>query len=752
MSKNKLFRNITTLRIFTFIFFISVVLLGVLRLNESKTPIDYSLDALLPSFSENTKEFGYFKDVVSKEILYLLIAKDDEKAKDIISSVDNLFRQLSNIKPDIYINASDFQKFYYENRYIYANFPVVCNDCSDEQKISKFKEHILAQLYNPFGGYTSFEITHDPFMAMRSIISKNEQQFKYSDFGVPYINYQGSKAYIIRGVITNSLTSSELKQLFEESVNIKNIAQQKGMTLYFTGESFFSHAATEQSTSDMTRIGVVSTVILIVLLVIVYKGILPLCLTIITLCISLTTGLLSVFAIYGTIHAMTLAMSMCLIGICVDYCIHVFTALNPTKTGEQVRRELLKPLIFSLLTSVIAYSLLAFTNLLVLKELALFAVVSLVMTFLFLFAFLTSLKKTIKPNYFIANTIFRFLLLIPKKLIYILVIVCLSISMFNLSKSSFDNDVGHMQSRNEELSLMNQQILDIVNGYSKVSYYIIKAKNLNESLNKCHQLYDSLDKDTRKDAFFPCELIPSEEKQISKIKQYASMYPYLKEVFNEQGINLIDDNNSFNKKVITYTDYPKDIKGLFGENAILLKVNPENKKLVNILENDANIVKMDFRAYWSDAFALYNYRLNIAFVLAFVIALLGLTPILKKSIFLNLLIPLLTGCCCGYLAVVYLAAGYFNLFTTLAFFMLLGLGADYCIFMYFLNKNNKINVIQSITVACLTTLASFGALAMSNTNVMASFGIVIAFGLSATALFAMLMKISVNKEKFNDLS
>ena len=67
-----------------------------------------------------------------------------------------------------------------------------------------------------------------------------------------------------------------------------------------------------------------------------------------------------------------------------------------------------------------------------------------------------------------------------------------------------------------------------------------------------------------------------------------------------------------------------------------------------------------------------------------------------------------------------------SLFTVLAGVLLLGLGIDYGIFLTAEGEDER--TLCAITFAALTTMASFGLLALSETPALRSFGLTVAFG------------------------
>ncbi len=741
------------LRIITVLILLFLLVAGVFRLHTESNLLDSSLDALLPTSVEKINDYDHFRTAVGHELVYLLTSDNADKTKKSLDTLNQHLIKYPQLKVVSSQNKKEISKFYFEHRYAYASFPYPLNN--DEEKDNaknKLITDIENSLYSPFGGFSSFELEYDPFMTMRRIIGEQVDNFKIDNEGLLYIEYNKQNYYLIRAIINSEFDNSNRELLARDSAELKDQFATEGVNLLYTGEVFFADAATKASVDDMTRIGVISTIVLVIMLVLVYRGFSTLLITLCVLSISLGAGFLAVIVCFGNIHAMALAMGSCLIGICVDYCIHVFTAKGKITNGNEIRKALKIPLLFSLITSLLAYLSLTMTNLLVLKELALFALVALTITFLLVYAFIADLTVKVNPSYVIAKFLLFCISKINKYVVSFIIIITLIGGALSLYLVNVDDDVAHMQEKNTSLTTMNNLIQKIISGYEHVGYYIVVGNSTETALQHCEDLKHSLSDNELKNIFLPCKLIPSKKQQTKNMQDYIEMYPILAEKFAKENLAL---NPAAIPKILptfNYDSYPNPIDGFFGKESILIRVNVNDDKLINKLNNYSFVVKLDQREQWSKAFASYRKELSVALLIAFGLAIISVLGLLKKSTISRFVLPLLGGASLGLIGCVIFANGYFNLFTTLAFFMLLGLGADYCIFMHSINAKNINQSMQSVAVACLTTEASFGSLAFSSTAVMSSFGTVIFLGILGTSLFAMLIRISFNKSDFYDIS
>jgi predicted exporter len=86
-----------------------------------------------------------------------------------------------------------------------------------------------------------------------------------------------------------------------------------------------------------------------------------------------------------------------------------------------------------------------------------------------------------------------------------------------------------------------------------------------------------------------------------------------------------------------------------------------------------------------------------------------------------------------------------NLFHVLALLLVLGIGIDYSIF-FAESQNERDTTMLAVILSTITTLLSFGLLALSQTAAIRSFGIVVSIGMVCALLFSPLAQPRVSKK------
>ncbi|MCP3699338.1 MAG: MMPL family transporter, partial [Aliivibrio sp.] len=147
----------------------------------------------------------------------------------------------------------------------------------------------------------------------------------------------------------------------------------------------------------------------------------------------------------------------------------------------------------------------------------------------------------------------------------------------------------------------------------------------------------------------------------------------------------------------------------------------------------------------SALFAQYRQRITELLLMAYAAIFLLLLPRYKvKQAFLIVLPPFIAGC--AGLAVTVLTGVPLNLFNLLALMLILGIGIDYTLFFAEQNKqadnSHRESTLLAISLSALTTILSFGLLALSETQAIHSFGITVLTGIIVAWLIAPLSQLT----------
>jgi predicted exporter len=153
------------------------------------------------------------------------------------------------------------------------------------------------------------------------------------------------------------------------------------VALQVTGPGVFAVSARAGMKQDVSRISMLALLMVSVLLLLVYRSPRALLLTLLPVASGATAGVAAVSLAFGSVHGVTLGFGATLLGEGVDYAIYLFTNSAP---GSAPRRNLARvwpTLTLGVLTSVVGFSALMFSDFTGLAQLGLFSIAGLIVAY-----------------------------------------------------------------------------------------------------------------------------------------------------------------------------------------------------------------------------------------------------------------------------------------------------------------------------------------------------------------------------------
>ena len=166
-----------------------------------------------------------------------------------------------------------------------------------------------------------------------------------------------------------------IRQLFDQLVQTTGAE----LELTMTGVPVFAVAAQSRIQADVNQVTLISSLGVMVVFILLFRNLKSLLATFLVLAFAFATGALAVQVSFGYVHGLTLALGATLIGVCVDYPIHVMAHWRGGQTdGELIAKRLWPALIMGGGTTVVGYLALAATGYPGFRQIAVFASVGIV--------------------------------------------------------------------------------------------------------------------------------------------------------------------------------------------------------------------------------------------------------------------------------------------------------------------------------------------------------------------------------------
>ncbi len=161
-----------------------------------------------------------------------------------------------------------------------------------------------------------------------------------------------------------------------------------------SGVNRFSTRTAEAIEADIKRVSIVSSILLGGLLVALFRSLRFVVLAALPIGIGVLSGCAVVLALFGRIHGITLAFGASLIGVSVDYVVHLYChhcVLEPAGGASASLATIRKPLLTGVITTLAGFLALSGSHLPGLREVACFAVVGIAAAFLTTLGFVPAL-------------------------------------------------------------------------------------------------------------------------------------------------------------------------------------------------------------------------------------------------------------------------------------------------------------------------------------------------------------------------
>lgn len=187
-------------------------------------------------------------------------------------------------------------------------------------------------------------------------------------YGVVFVTTRASAFDSDAQAPTMAWIDSEIERLQE---NHEGLAEVETSAVHR-----FALASERSIRADITRISIASTVGLVLLFLVLLRRPRYLALAVVPLAGGFVVALAATLALFGNVHGLTLAFGASLLGVCIDYPIHLFNhhALDPHSDGPTATvRRLWPGLLLGASTTVAGFSALAWTALPGIRQIAVFA-------------------------------------------------------------------------------------------------------------------------------------------------------------------------------------------------------------------------------------------------------------------------------------------------------------------------------------------------------------------------------------------
>ncbi|WP_410879137.1 1-acyl-sn-glycerol-3-phosphate acyltransferase [Myroides sp. DW712] len=555
--------------------------------------------------------------------------------------------------------------------------------------------------------------------------------------------------------------------------------KQEQVTLDYFGASFVAVANATQIKSDIQQTVAVSITILMILLIAFYRRItIPIILFIPTF----ISALIALFVLYFTtdaISAISLSIGAILIGITIDYALHIMTHYKHCKDIKVLYQEITNPIMMSASTTAIAFLCLVFVHSEALRDLGVFASITVmgagvVSLLLIPHLYKPSEKDRLNQSHSLLDKIAHFPFDRSKVLLGLCGLVVI-ISLFTFNKVKFNSDLSSLNYFPDELKQAEQKLESTVDSGAKSLYLTCFGDNLEQVVEQNVALAKQLEQAKVKGEILHVsslgDFVLSTQQQREKIALWESFWTKKNaQLFRDK---LIQEGAKYGFNETAYQPFFALLNNKFEPIGILdySALNPEiidefliEKKghytlstVVKLPEENRAAFLQQFPA--TDHFIVidrkemnetflgnivndFNDLVNYSFLAVFAILWLFFKRI--EMVIVSMIPIVITGLItAGLMGLFHIE---FNIFSTIVCTIIFGQGVDFTIFItnalqkeYTTGEESMPTYRASIILAVLTTLLAVGTLVFAKHPALKSISLVSIIGMSVAAINAFVI-------------
>ena len=469
---------------------------------------------LIPVDKENAVYQKVLNTVNFADKIIINISRDTKASpQDLVDAANALSDSLATLQPD-YI-AQIQGKIAEDNidstlLFVYNHLPLFLEP-KDYQTIQRKlnKDSIEAitlanykSLISPSGIISRETILRDPlgltFMALKNL----RQSGLNSDFIVEngYVMSEDKQHILLFLSLATETNETKKNTLFVQElnrmVNTVNQSFQDKIKVSAFGSTLVAVANANQIKTDIQfTVGIALTLLLLILIVFYRKFYIPIILFIPTL----FGGLLAMAIlclVRQEISAISLGIGSVLLGITIDYSLHILTHIRSNNDPKELYKEITQPVLMSSFTTALAFMCLLFLSSQALQDLGLFAAVSVLGASFFALLFIPQVYKerlASKKQQTVLDKVAAYPLHQTKWIVALLAFF-LSVSLFTYHKVKFNKDIASLNFEPVHLKQAEAQLDQLTNSQSKSIYLVTYGVTEEDALQKNDKVFQRLQK------------------------------------------------------------------------------------------------------------------------------------------------------------------------------------------------------------------------------------------------------------------
>jgi predicted exporter len=752
------------------------------------SPLETNLLALLPATEADPvaeKAVDTLANSLGDRTVFLVTGKDDDRAKAAAKQFGAAL-QKSGAFGSVTAQLPPFDMSQIGALYMPYRFGLLTRDDSDalSHNTASLHDALMQRVYNPVRGPLATPLADDPFGWL-------EHWLANLPLATSNLDLEDNMLVAHRGDTTSVLVVTTLPGSAYESQTqravLSAVAQAEAAlkasypdaSVARTGAVFYAESARSASEREVHLIGVASACGIALLMLWVFRSPRLLLFGFVSTALGIVCALAVTMLVFGKLHLLTLVFGASLIGEAVDYSIQYFVVYLGAQRGWNARqgaRSVRPALSVALATSLLGYAILAWVPFPALKQIACFAIAGICTAFASVLWLLPVLlvkgPKRAQRRLFLRAAVLlaRWHEVIGGRRAWIVAAVLVLVAIPGWLRLTSDDDIHLLIQRDPALVAQEDQVRSAIGVDNTAQFFVVRGASQEAVLERAEALGAKLDALSGAQSVNGwqslTQFVPSAQRQAQARKVLAQ------HVFNDPAVlraTLLQAGfrdevadawlASYAKSNATpvtverwlAAPWSQPYRHLWlgvvtagtqhGYAAIVIpqRVTPKNvATLIATARAVDGVVFVDKAASVSKLFGAYRVDSGIWLAGALLLVLVLLMVRYKPRGGIETILPVLLA-----IGATLAAFGYarvpLNLFNCLALMLVLGVGANYAVFLRegCLREHADLGAVWTgVLLSAATTLLSFGMLGMSAMPALKSFGATLALGILVSVLLA----------------
>ena len=560
--------------------------------------------------------------------------------------------------------------------------------------------------------------------------------------------------------------------------NKLNTQFQNKANVQLFGGSLIAVANAQQIKQDIKfTVGIAVTVLLLIFIAFYRKLSIPIILFVPTIFGALL-AISILFLVRTEISAISLGIGSVLLGVTLDYALHILTHLRNNNNVKGLYQEVTKPILMSSLTTALAFLCLLFVNSQALQDLGIFAAISVMGSSIIALLFIPQVykghsKKEVRTTILdrLANYDFH-----KSKWALIGLSVLVVISAFTYHKVVFNNDITQLNYEPDDLKEAQKNLEALTTLASKSVYVATYNTNIEGALQQNSQVLKGLNDLKTKGAIENFNnigaLVQSEKKQQERILRWNQFWSVeTSETFQknlvESGNRLGFKPNSFQQfyelldknfqpiiikdykeiSTIPISDFISETQELTTITSLVILENDESENQLASLESIDNTLVLDRQKLNETLLGHLKEDFNHLILYSLLVVLILLLLFYRSF---SLMIVTSTPILLSWLLTIGMMGLFgleFNIFNIIIATFIFGLGVDYAIFV----TNGLLKELRtgesalatyktSILLSVITTILGIGVLIFAKHPALYTISVVCMIGIFSAMFMAFIIQ------------